>query len=248
MLLLIISTSYDLALRDAPKKDVCMDEVEIQLHDEITSLLPPTEEYTNRLDKLWFSCIDGSTCFATPHGGWRDGLIYLTYSLSGTRHLSSQLHSGPSWSVHCTCQAKEKWKQSFSMCVAVYPAVICARNSVLGDVILSSIQSACESTGSAKSACSCSANCSSQVLAVSLESVVLLKSVVEISVFSNALLRYMYSSVISVDVLMMLSVGVTDGGALDESCDAFLGSPEFDTLRKQTDDYANKLLDILSVV
>ena len=162
--------------------------------------------------------------------------------------MVSQLHGGLDWGVHCTCQGVEEWKQSFSMCVAVHPAVICARNSAIGDVIESSIRSAYESTGTSNNACSCSAQCSSRVLVVSLESVLLFESIAEISIFSNTILRYLYSSVISVDVLVKLSVGVVDGATLSASFDAYLESTEFESLKKQTDEFATKLLDILSVV
>lgn len=202
-----------------------MAETSIPETPQVYSLLPPSDSYLKSLDKLWFQCVNGSQRLATPEGKWRDGVVYLTFGCPGDVDRKLPLYSGSSWSIFCDCKGSADWMRQFSMCIPIQPVMLCPRNSLFSALIQTSISEATECAVGPEKVCgiSCSGlgcNASVRSLAIRVESILHLSNLLEELIFFNCVLRYLYSTTLSVDVLIKLATSPPDKSVLfDESID-----------------------------
>jgi hypothetical protein len=204
-------------------------------------LLPPAERYIEMLDRLWFQSIGGSS----DSGGSTssssssssklkcgvDGVVYLTYRGRGRGPMSV---SAPAPAHRCLCRGAAPWSSGLSVCVPVYAVVVCARNAVLKRLITEALSAEAEAAvgagaggGGGDVCCSggAASGCPCRVLSVSLDAALCLCSGLEALVLSNVVMRYLYSSSLSIDALLALAsdaAGIADRGLLDASFDESL--------------------------
>lgn len=239
----LVRPSYALAATGARRAQGSDEEVEPTYTQ---SLLPPTDLFIKSLDKLWFRCISGTEHSAMTDDGWRDGVIYLTYFLPSDIESSiSEAHSRTSFRIWCSCRGVEDWKKYYSLCIPVHPAVICARNPVLSELINISIDGAMKESYTSTegpAALGCCGRCSSQALAVSLDCVISLDCKIEKLIFANCILRYLYSGIISIDMLIKIA---TSSSTLDIIMSESLDSEGLPSDFRNS--YIDMLLDVLDI-
>lgn len=210
------------------------------------SLLPPSDSYIAALDRLWFDSIRLKKSAAKLEDRWIDGVIYFTYCLPGNEVVSDTYP----WSLHCVCQGVEILRKQYSVFTPICSVVVCCRNAILKELVSSSITAATEMFHAQNFACANSAECPSKILTISLNSVLSLEDKFEAMVLCTCVLRYIYSSTLSIDSLLMLANEVDNPDiAMSSSFDCSLEKWNCNVKAKsQEETPIHQLINALTVV
>jgi hypothetical protein len=166
----------------------------------------PPQSYLDRLDALWLGL--SSEPMASFRSGWTDGVIHLVTSNASNSDCEN-------YSIYCACHSIAEFK----FCTVAHASIICSRSSVLNQLCSRAIQSSIEKLISF---------CNHSCLNVNLNAVIHFDTELDQLIFSNIIVRYLYSSTLSIKSILELLLRYLNSDFLSDLSDRNLEADIFD--------------------